>query len=254
MSTVVEPSEPAMHAEKEPQVARREAYRVGPNGEEVLHAEITGEYCRASGDVLDLGFKRVAVSLPIEQDPVFALGERIMLTLNCETMGSASVQATIEDRTELEGCRYGVAFPNHDELRQKLGPKFMQLFKQRKTYRVEPNKEPPIDVHLSCEALQVTGTLRDLSAGGVGVLLDYAAERKLARLVAVRVTFRLPGQERPLTFEAEIRKRVTVDAEAVSYGLARTPEDTPDFSRHQDRVTDYVMARQRELLQSRAQR
>ena len=70
MSTVVEPSERAMHAEKEPQVGRREVYRVGPNGAEVLHAEVTGEHCRASGDVLDLGFKRVAVSLtPYRRHP-----------------------------------------------------------------------------------------------------------------------------------------------------------------------------------------
>ena len=200
MSIVVEPSEWATHAEKEPLT----------NGEEVLHAEVTGDHGHASGDVLDLGFRRVAVSLSTEQDPVFALGERITLTLKSETMGSVSVQATIRDRTELEGFRrYGVAFPSPDELRGKLGAKFMRLFNQRRTYRVEPSKETPIEVHLSCEALQVTGRLRNLSADGVGVLVDFAAEQKLARFVAMRVTFRLPGQERPLTFEAEIRKRLT---------------------------------------------
>ena len=254
MPTVVEPNE-RVH-EKEPLTERPKVHQVGPTGEEALQADIRGDHCRASGDVLDLGFRRVALSLSIEQDPVFAIGERITLTLKSETMGSVSVQATIRDRTELEGFRrYGVAFPRPDELRDKLGAKFMRLFNQRRTYRVEPSKKTPVEVQLSCEAVQATGRLRDLSADGVGVMVDFAAEQSLARFFEVRVAFRLPGQERPVTFEAEIRKRLTLcdDAQAVCIGLAWNPERSPDFSRHQDRVTDYIMARQREILQTRAQ-
>ena len=109
-------------------------------------------------------------------------------------------------------------------------------------------------MHFSIETFKTTGRMRDVSSDGVGVIVDGESEKRLARVVQVSVTFLLPGQGRPLTFEAWICKRFRLDDEnAVCYGLSWDPAGSSDFASQQQRVTDYVMTRQRELLQSRVE-
>ena len=221
--------------------------------EEVIRAEVGGENGHVAGDVLDVSLKGAAVRIALEHDPTFAIGERVNLTLDSDTLGSATIQATVRARSELSGFRrFDFAFPNPDTLRRQLNAKFMRFFNERKAFRIEPSPETPIDVHMTSETYQTTGRLRDLSADGVGIIVDGESERRLARVVDVGITFALPGHARPVSFQASIRKRFRLDGtDGVCYGFSWDPE-VSDFSTHQQRVIDYVMVRQRELLQTRA--
>ena len=234
---------------------KRLAYLSPPEDEDedVIRAEVGGENGDVAGDVLDVSLKGAAVRIALEHDPTFAIGERVNLTLDSDTLGSATIQATVRARSELSGFRrFDFAFPNPDTLRRQLNAKFMRFFNERKAFRIEPSPETPIDVHMTSETYQPTGRLRDLSADGVGIIVDGESERRLARVVDVGITFALPGHARPVSFQASIRKRFRLDGtDGVCYGLSWDPE-VSDFSTHQQRVIDYVMVRQRELLQTRA--
>ena len=94
--------------------------------------------------------------------------------------------------------------------------------------------------------------MRDIAADGMRVALDGDSDKSLSDVLEVSVGFLLPGQQRPVTFQAWIRKRVSLDDQDVTcYGLAWDPTGSSDFAVQQNRVIDYVMARQREMLQAR---
>ncbi len=61
----------------------------------------------------------------------------------------------------------------------------------------------------------------------------------------------MPGSGPPVTLTGRIRYRRLAGAE-IRYGIAFDPERSQDFTRAQDRITTYVMERQRDLLRTTA--
>lgn len=235
------------------QPERRFAYRVSADDDGNLRAEVSGESGRAFGNVLDLSLKGAGVRI-VEQDPVFAIGETVTLTV-LSPMGSVQILATVRARTELDGSRrFGFEFTNPSALRAKLSSALLRLFNERESFRLEPSGEVQVDVVAPGKGFHTIGRLSDVSVDGVGFLIDGEGEKRLARVAQVTVEFTLPGQNRPVTFQALIRNRYRFDDEGtVCIGLSFDPEVSFDFVSQQRNVTGYIMARQRELLQSRVE-
>ena len=118
----------------------------------------------------------------------------------------------------------------------------------------EPSAKVPVAVQIESATFQATGRMLDISADGMAVALDGESDKSLSGVLEVSVEFLLPGQQRPVTFQAWIRKRSSLDdQDVICYGLSWDPTGSSDFHAQQDRVSDYVVARQRELLQSRVE-
>ena len=231
---------------------RRFAYRVSPEADEVIRATLRGDVCQSGGKVTDLSLKGATVSIALEENPRFYLGEKVTLTLNSRRMQSVRVLATVQSRAELGGSRrFGLVFPDPSILRARLSVGLLRMFNERHSCRVEPRAQERVDVRISCEGFLATGHIRDLSADGVAAVIDLEAERRLSNVVRVNVEFQLPGQARPITLQADVRNRYRLAGdETVCIGLRFDPDVSPDFASQRRSVADYVEVRQRELRES----
>ena len=236
------------------QIERRGTYRVSVSGDDAVTADLTGKRGRANGDVVDLSLKGATVLFPVAQAPNFAVGESVTVDLH-SVKGSlrlVQVRATVETRSELEEARrFGLSFSDPAVLRSKLSARLLRLFNQRKAIRVEPSDSAPVDVLVCVEELECVARLRDISAEGVGLVVDAESDARLSRVANVILKLQLPPDGRILTFRASIRNRTSQEAEsAVHYGLRLEPSGTTDFSEQQTHVVNYVTDRKRESLQS----
>lgn len=231
---------------------RRFAYRVSLEADEAIRARISGDACQSVGEITDLSLTGATVRIGLEEDAHFAVSENVTVSLDPKRMRSVQVLAIVRSRTELDGFRnFGLAFPNPSILRARLSAGLLRLFNERHSFRVEPTEQDRVDVEISGKGYLATGHMRDVSADGLAVVIDLEAERILSNVVHVNVQFQLPGQDRPVAFQAEIRNRYElVGDETVCVGLRFDPEASSNFASQQRSVTDYVMVRQRELRES----
>ena len=118
------------------------------------------------------------------------------------------VEATVQTRTELNDARrFGFTFADSRALRVKLNAGLLELFNQRKAFRVEPSATVPVTVRIRVDELEITGRLRDISTDGVGVLMDATAEDQLSHVLDVNLVLHLPDGGAPLRVKASIRNR-----------------------------------------------
>ena len=229
---------------------RRSAYRVAMDGAAV-RADVRGQGGQTLGDVLDLSLHGATICIGLDQQPTFFVGEAVTLRLNFERMAAVEVRATVESRTEEERSRrFGLSFANPAVLHAKLSAKLLRFFNERRAVRLAPAVTLPVEVQIPGQKFQTTGRMRDVSADGVGIVIDPESEQALSRVVQVGLKFTLPGYDRPLALQACIRNRSKLDDEKGVYlGLLFDSEDCSDFVCQQQRIADYVVGLQRDLLQ-----
>ena len=180
------------------QTERRDAYRVAVSGDDAISAEVIGKSGRAVGEVADLSLKGAAIRFPLAQDPTFGVGALVTVLLHCGQNEVVEVEATVQTRTELNDTRrFGFTFSDSRALRVKLNAGLLELFNQRKAFRVEPNAAAPVTVRIRVDEREMTGRLRDISTDGVGVLMDAAAEDQLSHVLDVNLVLHLPDEGAP---------------------------------------------------------
>lgn len=121
----------------------------------------------------------------------------------------------------------------------------------RDDYRVFPDPKNPLEVRLrprGTEAWYRT-LLKDVSASGMGVLVDAFTDRALAEHREVDIVLELPGLDSLIACVGRIRYRRLVGC-GIKHGVEFAPDLTPGFASVERRVNEYVMNRQRQLLQS----
>jgi c-di-GMP-binding flagellar brake protein YcgR len=208
-----------------------------------------------AGRLLDVSGSGAGARFPAAGCPILAVGQEIDLVFTSQRLEApAAVRARIQHRAEEEGFRrYGFRFLDEKQLHAELPSALLELFNRRRALRVTPDPESPIAVVLEGPrgSPRAEGRLADVSAIGVGVSLDPDAESALANIDRVVVSLALPGAGPPVTLAGRIRYRRLAGAE-IRYGIAFDPGQSQDFTREQDRITRYVMERQRDLLRTAA--
>jgi c-di-GMP-binding flagellar brake protein YcgR len=130
---------------------------------------------------------------------------------------------------------------------------------RRNEFRVGLLREGPIPVDLHAalpdgtsplDAVRCSGTLLDLSPGGLAVRLDPAAARGIAVNDHLFLVFELPCAPPPLRFLGEVRQRREVaDGDVVRLGVRFRPwPSSPEFRRSQTRLQRYAANMQRKRL------
>jgi c-di-GMP-binding flagellar brake protein YcgR len=234
---------------------RRNAYRVAVEDAEI-RAEVISESGPAVGEVLDLSLQGATIRIPLDQQPNFFVGETITLRLESKRMKPVQIIATVQSRTEQDRSRrFGIAFANPAVLHAKLSTGLLRFFNERSAFRVEPSMTLPVTLEAADQmneggAFVTTGHLRDISADGIGVVIEGQAERALAHVVQTAIEFTLPGDVRPLSLRATIRHRSQLNADGAVYiGLLFDPETSPNFVSQRRHITEYVTTLQGDLLQ-----
>jgi c-di-GMP-binding flagellar brake protein YcgR len=228
---------------------RRNAYRVAVEDAEI-HAEVSGENSRATGDALDLSLHGATVRIPSGQHPDFFIGETVAVRLESKQMKPVEIVATVQVRSERDdSTRFGLAFANPAVLHEKVRTELLRFFNERSAFRVEPSVALPVTVQTAGESRALTGQLRDLSTEGAGVVISSHSERTLARCIEVGLEFTLPGQDHPTVLRASIRHRSSVPVDQCVYiGLLFEAEASPNFVAHQEDISAYVASLQGDLL------
>ena len=216
-----------------------------------IRAEVRGKSCQVSGQVTDLRVTGAAVRVDVAQDGTFAEGERVTLVLGFEDGRSVQADATVQSETEMDGyLQFGFSFVTPSAIREKLPPDLLTAFNERAAFRVAPRSPVSVLLQASEGDLSATGHLRDISVDGLGVIVDHHDER-LTPGLEVDVGFSLPGVAGTLSCAAQIRNRRALRKKTMRVGLCFDWTRSSDAAARIRQVTDFVMARQREQLQSR---
>jgi c-di-GMP-binding flagellar brake protein YcgR len=142
----------------------------------------------------------------------------------------------------------GVQFEDPVGLQRLLPPDLVRLFNRRKAFRVEPaiGDRVPVRVVPARPALGVKpgqGTMLEISATGMGILVAPALAKMYLKVLAVTVTFKLPGAAADLAISASIRARREVP-EGIRWGLFFEGRGTKDWATAERLVSAYLLKRQ----------
>ena len=201
------------------------------------------------GEVHDVRFEADGVSLMVElslaDDPLLALGERVMLVFPRSSLAgqlTASGRVIFARRDE-SSCSY--QFQCGLEARTVLTP----AINRREAFRVCTNPNAPIDVILGEAAggARMEALLHDISVTGLSVLVPEENESDLHTLWRLGFSFKLPVVDEVLDFTGTVRYRRLMGS-VVFYGIKFNEETTPDFARKQRIIEAYIAERQSETL------
>jgi len=225
-----------------------------PSSDAGIRADVDGARGRASGRVTDLNLTGVAVQIGVAQPPAFVHGESVTLVLHFDTARSVQIEAIVHTHTEMDGFdQFEFAFVDPSAIRATLPAGLLRWFNERATFRVELKEAVPVRLENVDLGIDVSGSVRDISADGLGILIDTDAGTCLAPGLEVSAEFTLPRQDRALICQALICNRRTLQNETSAIGACfQWQRSSASASQRRD-VTNYVMARQREYLKARVE-
>ncbi len=234
----------------------RAHYRIDFAGLEDAQVSVqSAEGVSALGQILDLSIGglglRFSLDIPLPGCPDFTVGEDVELSFAADRFKRPlAVSARVVHRLD-EGSsrRYGLQFTDRQQLENQVATELFRLFNRRKTYRVEPDPDVPIEVTLEQRhaGVQVHAQVKDISVGGLGVRVPADVMAALGTSDRVKVAISLPGRQDPVILIGNIRHR-RVAGEEIHYGIEFDLEQSEDPKRQQNAITDYVMKRQRATL------
>ena len=200
------------------------------------------------GRVVDSTFTGAGVGLQVETSrevPVLAIGgkvETLLVPEVAETPLKLTARVMFQELRD-ETVRCGLAYPVEDL------PAVRKMLYPRRAHRVQPSSVDPVRAWVPQD---VRVLVNDISTGGVGLIV---AEEDQLRFVnwKMKLTLELPDEAEPMEMVAQIRIRRLLGA-TVLHGVEFDEKETLDLASKQERIHRYVMKRQAEQLQERADR
>jgi len=197
------------------------------------------------GAVTDLrtgeGRRWVLAEFPPPGTPVLSIGERVPLAFSGPCLAQAfEVEADVALWSFNEA-----AFTYGFEVDRATKESLLGAIHRNRAHRVDFSHDDPVSITVeSCPAgHQFTGTLQNLSMGGVGVTLSAEADAHLKSSYELLLGFELPGGDRPLSLVGRTRSRSMVGDE-VRYGIQFLQERLADPLRQLEQVKSFVDARE----------
>lgn len=190
--------------------------------------------------ILAISWGEVRVSFAVEEAPVLLIGQAVQLGFRGAGIdGVARVRGFVSQRVDDVGRRtYSFQLEHGD------GTALDATVNRRASPRVTPDPAAPIRVVLreSEDGQSVSTLLRDLSEGGLSVLVGREQEWLLAHLDELRIELRLPGESELLSLPARVRHR-RLARTAIHYGMSF--EDAPGLEAAHEAIRSYVAERRR---------
>ena len=145
--------------------------------------------------------------------------------------------------------RVSVWLDNGDDLDRMVDAGVGANFNRRGAYRVSPAVGAPVTVTLTSTDGSFThaDTVTDLSASGLGVIVNEATAKTIETAFELNLALSLPTTSNVLHFVSHVR-RVIPKGDTRLVGFDFDPTNTPNFDDRMDEVITYIMRRQREML------
>lgn len=205
-----------------------------------VDAQFQGEACRGQLERVKFRGAQVELQVGFARFPLAPLDEPLELALRGGTSGTLRASARLLLQCESETgvvCRFALAQTN--ALRSALN--------RRRAYRVRPGSSAPVELALA-GGLELHA--RDLSTGGVLVMLPREEQARLPRAARTALELRLPGRARAHEYAVRIVYRQLVGS-WVRCGLHFDAQATVDFEQREAELQAYVVERQLEVLRTR---
>ncbi len=212
-------------------------------------------------EIIDVSIDGAGISLPAESDLVLEVEQQVDLVFTSPKLqASVALQGIIRSRRELDDgrLRYGLRFEPSGHLQTLLESELFRVFNQRGAYRVELEESEPIDVQMRAvesdsgevAADAATARLKDISATGMGILVDRDVNVRFEGAALLELSFTLPDVRNELRVVAYVRNRRPIE-DLYCYGLEFDEQRSNRFVKQQDDILDFVMRRQRQALATR---
>lgn len=240
---------------------RRTVYRIELGENSTVAVSILVEDRPLMVDRLhDVSAEGAGVVLPGLASAPLSVGQRADLVLVGTTIVKPLRVSAVVRHHRVEGSGpgavqlYGFDFTNKEGFDEFLIAQDLHiLFNRRKSRRVEPDPEEPIQVLLedAVRGKSAPARVLDISTGGVGLLLTPEVDPRFAEVEKVRVALRLPGATEDLRLEGNVRRR-SEEIGGVRYGIQFDPDQTAHFGEQQVLLAKYVVRCLRHLLKTGA--
>lgn len=223
-------------------------------------AAMTADGDTVLGTLIDLTADGAAVGFPRYADAKLPVGSRSTLIFTApwlQTPLQVGASATSRaDSGELRNYRYQLHFES-EEQKRRFSREAERVRDQRMASRVSPSATEPVVVrigftgeqrspaHARAGAVELIGSLKNISVGGAAVVTESAAEAVLATTDMINVSFQLPQGSRPVHLEGWIRHR-ELEGDLMSYGLEFDRAHAEDFAEQLDEIVRYIARRRRE--------
>lgn len=205
-----------------------------------VDAYYQGDACRGQLERVKFRGTQVELQVGFTRFPLAPLDEPLELALRGGASGTLRASARLMLHCESESgvvCRFALAQTN--ALRSALN--------RRRAYRVRPGSSAPVELAL---AGGLEAHARDLSTGGLLLVLPREQQARLPRQAHTSFALRLPGRARAHEFAARIVYRRLVGS-WVRCGLHFDAQATADFKEREAELQAYVVERQLEVLRTR---
>jgi len=204
---------------------QRRQYRVRSPAAAPLRASLERERSApVVGDCVDISIGGTWVDFA--RDPRISKDELCTLVVRSEeqpdSIRATSRVVTVAPRDD-GGVRVGFEFTNRIELYAQLDEFYARYFNRRRHVRAVPDFELKIPVRLGWRSGSFPTIARDISEGGLGILVPLDKAKELERIDVVDLVFRLPGQRADIECRATIRSR-SVFSKTCLLGLEFDPD------------------------------
>ncbi|MGH7150296.1 MAG: PilZ domain-containing protein, partial [Planctomycetota bacterium] len=208
---------------------RRNQYRIELGERSTVEVSIlVGDRPLMVGRLHDVSAEGAGVILPSLASAPLSVGQHAELVFVGTTIIKPLRVSAVVSHHRVEGRgaeavqHYGFDFTNMDGFDELLIAQDLHiLFNRRKTRRVEPDPEEPIEALLEDEVHGKSGSARvvDLSTDGVGIHVTSKVDSRFAEVERVRVALRLPGASEDVRLEGNVRHRSEASGGGVRYGI-----------------------------------
>jgi len=205
-----------------------------------VDAYYQGEVCRGQLERVKFRGTQVELQVGFARFPLAPLDEPLEVALRGGSSGTQRASARLMLHCESETgviCRFALAQTN--ALRSALN--------RRRAYRVRPGSSAPVELALA-GGLEVHA--RDVSTGGVLLVLPREQQARLPRESRAAFELRLPGRAHAHEYAARIVYRQLVGP-SIRCGLHFDAQATADFKQREAELQAYVVERQLEVLRTR---
>lgn len=229
-------------------VNRRANYRKRQSKAYSLSVHLVTPSGVTAGEFLDLSMQGVGASFLVERDPRLVEGDVVELSIQSLSHGAVTTPARVVygQPFEKRHVRYGFEFINAGNLYSQLDSFYARLFNRRKSMRVRPALDRKVHVGVTWGSHRIDAVVGEISATGVGLIMNEAQAAQLMGVERVGVVFRLPGLKHEFHGHAEILNRKAT-SERVYLGLAFDLEEPEGLILQQGMLEGFVDKRSAEM-------
>ncbi|MFO1010783.1 MAG: PilZ domain-containing protein [Planctomycetota bacterium] len=219
--------------------------RTGPRPEVTALIEVPGGPT-VRGRVVKVDHHVVTVEFPRQGAPMIPIARQAVVGFSSADLEKplTARSRVIFRRDESDKLVYEFQFSAID------GETLNAVFRRRTAARVKPPEVVGVTVRTGYDdaSAGTSSVLNDVSLTGLSISLGSQGETLLHDKERLLLSFKLPGQDKPIELVGIVRYR-RMAGTMIRYGIEYDPKGTRDYSSQEERLASYMVKRKIESVQ-----